>query len=317
MPSELATLAWIATDEIPSEQAAEWLATNPSPDDIAYLQYTSGSTGKRKGTKITHANVMANSRMIAQAANHDDTLVGVSWLPPEHDMGLVGSILQPLAVGGQITLMAPFSFLRSPISWLNVISAIKATSCPAPNFAYRRCAQIPPARIPGSLDLSSWRVAYCGAEPIQNNTLCEFARVFAPYGFRKKTFYPCYGLAEGTLILTGSDVSETYRTLPAPDISGTATEREWVSCGRPIPPGEALVVDPDTRCVLAEGKIGEIWAQGPHISPGYWGRENDDTFGNRLADGQGPFLRTGDLGFLNTGELFVTGRTSDIIIMRG
>ncbi|HSK79411.1 MAG TPA: amino acid adenylation domain-containing protein, partial [Thermoanaerobaculia bacterium] len=301
-------------EQIPELASALWLDTETLDDDahdversgeIAFLQYTSGSTGNPKGVVVTHANLLHNEERIRQAFGQTPDSVVVSWLPPYHDMGLIGGLLQPLYVGASCILMPPVAFLQKPLRWLAAISRYRGTTSGGPNFAYDLCVQrVTPAEIE-SLDLSSWEVAFNGAEPVRTETLRRFAAAFGPCGFRKESFVPCYGLAEATLLVTAGR-------------AGTAADRP-VRCG-PLPSGdEVAVVDPVSGEPCAAGVEGEIWVRGPSVAAGYWNRpeESRETFGASLADGQGPFLRTGDLGFVTDGELAVSGRLKDLIILRG
>jgi amino acid adenylation domain-containing protein len=296
---ELGGLRWIATDSLSGGEAP---APEPDPESIAFLQYTSGSTAAPKGVMITHANLLHNERMIGAAFDMDESAVVVGWLPLYHDMGLIGNVLQPLHAGGRCVLMSPVAFLQRPLRWLEAIGRYRGTVSGGPNFAYELCARKAGPEAPTGLDLASWRVAFNGAEPVRASTLERFAEAFAPYGFRKEAFYPCYGLAEATLFVTGG--------------YGSRVEKGRVSCGRAWMGQRVVTVDPESG---EERPEGEIWIYGPSVARGYW--ENDEAtardFNAFLPTGEGPFLRTGDLGFLDGGELFVTGRLKDLIILRG
>ncbi|MBV6625896.1 MAG: fatty acyl-AMP ligase [Rivularia sp. (in: Bacteria)] len=327
---EINGLQWLGTDELDRNSASKWCKPSVKSDDIAFLQYTSGSTGNPKGVMISHGNLLDNLRIIHECFGHTPTSQGVIWLPPYHDMGLIGGILQPIYGGFPVTLMPSVAFLQKPIRWLQVISDCKATTSGAPNFAYELCVdKVKPEQL-ASLDLSSWEVAFTGAEPIRSETLERFAKTFACCGFRKEAFYPCYGMAETTLIVSGGEKRELPITCKIEDIaleqnlvvkvdSLREGSREIVSCGR-IPDGvSAVVVNPDLTCCSCQ-EVGEIWVRGDSVAKGYWNLEEETqkTFHAYLADtGEGPFLRTGDLGFLQDGELYVTGRLKDLIIIRG
>jgi acyl-CoA synthetase (AMP-forming)/AMP-acid ligase II len=300
----LARLRWLATDEL--VETGGFRAPRLAPDRIAFLQYTSGSTGAPKGVKLTHANLVDNSEAIRRAHGYSRDSRMVTWLPPYHDMGLIGSILQPVFTGFPCVTMSPVSFLLRPVRWLQAISTTRATTSGAPNFAFDLAARRVSAEQRASLDLSSWELAYCGAEPVRRETLRRFADSFRECGFRAQAFYPCYGLAEATLIVSGGK----QRDLAASTV---------VSLGPSVTSGEIAIVDPRTRARLADGIEGEIWLRGPSVAAGYWNRpvESQAVFGARLASGDGPFVRTGDLGFLQRGELFVTGRLKELIIIRG
>ncbi|MDI1443036.1 MupA/Atu3671 family FMN-dependent luciferase-like monooxygenase [Polyangium sp. 6x1] len=328
---ELAELVWIAVDALPPSSADAFHPVAIGAETIAILQYTSGSTGAPKGVVLTHANVLHNERLIQRGFGHDaQSTAVVGWLPLFHDMGLIGNVLQPLYHGIPCILMSPIAFLQRPQRWLEAISRYGASTSGGPNFAYELCARKVPNEVLERLDLRSWKVAFNGAEPLQADTLRRFAERFAPCGFRPEAFYPCYGLAEATLFVAGARPSEgaRTRTLDAAALAqGRAVEvasahpeaRAMVSSGWLGEGMRAVIVDPHTREPRAEGGVGEIWLEGPSVASGYWGRDEETaaTFDARLASGEGPFLRTGDLGFLAEGELFVTGRQKDLIILRG
>lgn len=332
-PSEpwLAGLPWIVTDHIETGSADGYARPVVDPDDLAFLQFTSGSTSAPKGVMVRHANAIANARALRAAFQlqpHDKL---VSWLPMYHDMGLIGSAITPLVCGGEGVLMSPLTFLRRPIRWLSAISEHRATIGVAPDFAYALCARrITPEQREG-LDLSRWRVALTGAEPVRPATLDDFARAFADCGFRRQAFAPSYGLAESTLMVTAADGEERpvigsfdQRSLEhgvAKRVPPTAARgRSIVSCGRPLGVDALLVVDPSSQRPLPEDRIGEIWVAGRSVAAGYW-RQPDVTrevFGARPRGDGGPrFLRTGDLGFLHEGQLYVTGRLKDLIVIHG
>jgi acyl-CoA synthetase (AMP-forming)/AMP-acid ligase II len=256
--------------------------------------------------------------------------VVVSWLPLNHDMGLIGMLLQPLYVGFHAVLMSPLHFAQRPVRWLEAISRFHATTSGAPNFAYDLCVRKTTPERRETLDLTSWDLAYSGSEPVCHDTIDAFARAFADCGFRRESFYPCYGLAEATLIVSGGrkrdppvirDFSarglEEHRVMPAGD--GDLVRR-LVGCGRTMPGEEILIVDPDSRRPCSDAEVGEIWVRGPNVAQGYWSQpeETRRVFRAQLADsGDGPFLRTGDLGFLRDGELFIVARVKDLIIIDG
>ena len=282
-------------------------------DDIALLQYTSGSTGTPKGVIITHDNILRNVAMLADAFALTPDDVGVSWVPPYHDMGLIGAIIAPLVVGYPSVLVPPLAFMRRPLTWLKAVSRFRATFSGAPNFAYALCvAKLAPEHA-ADLDLSAWRIAVNGGEPVRQTTLDDFARAFAPYGFRETSFRPCYGLAEATLLVSGLPVADVPATVSPSDNAGAVV----VGCGTPPPAVRVVVADPETRVPLGEDSIGEIWVASPSNARGYWGRSDDDTFRAVLANGDGPYLRTGDMGFLRQGQVFVTGRCKELIIVDG
>jgi acyl-CoA synthetase (AMP-forming)/AMP-acid ligase II len=324
----LAALPWLATDGVPHEIAGAWRRPEMSPDHVALLQYTSGSTATPKGVIVTHGNLFENERMICEAFEHRPSSVGVSWLPVFHDMGLMGHILQPVYLGAHNVLLSPLAFLQRPHRWLQAISDYGATTSGAPNFAFELCARRVTAEQRESIDLGTWRVAYCGAEPISPDTLERFAQAFAPCGFRRAALYPCYGMAEATLIVSGGRAAEPPVHLDVdPDALGRnevhppadGAGRRLVGCGRALLAETITIVDPETGAPCAAGRVGEIWVAGTHVATGYWElpEETAYTFGGRLAGHDGTFLRTGDLGFVHEGELYVTGRLKDVIIVRG
>ena len=311
-PAELGSLRWIATDEVPGDLAVGWREPRTDRSSLAFLQYTSGSTSTPKGVMVSHGNLLANEETIRLAFGQSEESVIVGWLPLYHDMGLIGNVLQPLYVGAPCVLMSPLAFLQSPARWLRTVSRYRATTSGGPNFAYEFCAQRISEEARRELDLSSWRVAFNGAEPVRADTLDRFAAAFAPCGFRREAFYPCYGLAEATLFVSGGE----HQARP---VVREREGRPLVGCGRPWGGQRIAAVSRETLAPCAEGEVGEIWVAGPTVTPGYWGRPEatEETFGARLAGGEGPFLRTGDLGFLAAGELFVTGRIKDLVIVRG
>ncbi len=280
---------------------------------VAMIQYTSGSTSEPRGVALTHANILFNSAAIGEHFEHHEEMSGVSWLPPYHDMGLIGGILQPMYAGFQVFLLSPTTFLHRPLFWLQLISRTGAWTSGGPNFAYEYCVERSSPRQMEGLDLSSWGLAFCGAEPIRASTLRRFARAFEPCGFRASAFYPCYGLAEATLMVTGGRSLAGARVREHDD-------RTVVSSGRVIAGQQVAIVDPSTRRSLPDGEVGEIWVRGPSVAPGYWEQpvESAATFDAVLADtGEDDYLRTGDLGFRADGELFVTGRVKELIIIAG
>jgi 8-amino-7-oxononanoate synthase len=327
----LKQLTWLATCHVPPDSEQEWTMPDVHGDTLAFLQYTSGSTGAPKGVVLSHANLVHNSALISYSFEHTRSGTGVFWLPSYHDMGLIGGILQPLYVGRPNVLISPMSFLQKPYRWLSAITRFHGTTSGGPNFAYDLCVRKITPEQRKTLDLSTWRVAFNGAEPVRAETLDAFAEAFAPCGFRREAFFSCFGLAEATLIVSGGYVREApvVRTFDAaglarrelidadPDDDGV---RALVGCGRNLPDQKIVTADPDTLVQCPPGRIGEVWVWGPSVAQGYW-REpeaTERTFRARLKDtGEGPFLRTGDLGFLQDGELFITGRLKDLIIVHG
>ncbi|MFO1518604.1 MAG: SDR family NAD(P)-dependent oxidoreductase [bacterium] len=328
---DLAALPWVGTDGIEGGVEAEWKLPSLSPNSLAFLQYTSGSTGVPKGVMLSHGNLLHNLKLIQGAFGVTPQSMGVSWLPPYHDMGLIGGILEPLYAGAATILMSPLDFLKKPLRWLRAVSRYRGTTSGGPNFAYEMCARKITAEEKEGLDLSSWQLAFSGAEPVRAETLDRFADAFASCGFDRRAFYPCYGLAEGTLIVSGGVKDEPpllrslnkkelekHRAREAREISQDSIL--LVSSGRNLPDQKIAIVDPQTLKACPEEEVGEIWVKGPSVAQGYWNRPDltREVFASFLAETkEGPFLRTGDLGFLKNGELFVTGRLKDLIIIRG
>ncbi|HWS54864.1 MAG TPA: condensation domain-containing protein, partial [Pyrinomonadaceae bacterium] len=329
----LKSLRWLASDAAAGEaDAAAWRMPELTRESLAFLQYTSGSTGAPKGVMLTHGNLLHNASVVYRAFSHTPDDKYISWLPTFHDMGLMAGVLQPLYGDLPAVLMSPLAFLQKPLRWLQAITRHRGTTSGGPNFAYDLCLRkITPAER-ASLDLSSWAVAFNGAEPVRHETLERFAEVFAPCGFRREALYPCYGLAEATLIVSGGRRSggyvvrkvdaralEDHRVVEAPEAEGVEV-RALVSSGRALCEQEVAIVRPDTLARCADGEVGEVWVSGPSVGQGYWNRpeESEPVFRARVAGtGEGPFLRTGDLGFVRDGELCVTGRHKDLIIIRG
>ena len=317
----------LCTDSVETARGDAFEGQRPEPSALAFLQYTSGSTGNPKGVMVTHANLIHNETVIKTACHHDDSTVFAGWLPMYHDMGLIGNIFQPLYLGVKSVLMSPMTFLVDPSVWLRAISKFRATTSGGPNFAYELCVhRVVPEEIEG-VDLSSWRIAFNGAEPVKAHVITAFIEKFAPYGFRAEAFYPCYGLAESTLFVTGGGPAEPVVTMavdPEALRQNKAVEQPGsptvlVGCGRTNMGQSVIIVDPDSLSVLPEGQVGEIWQSGASVTAGYWAKPDvtASTFGARTAAGDGPYMRTGDLGFLKNGQLFVSGRLKDLIIIRG
>ena len=325
-------LQWIATDSIATSAAAEYSMHECDPNDLAFLQYTSGSTGSPKGVVLSHGNIMDNCSKITGAFETGRHVVGMSWLPTYHDMGLVGGVLNPMFVGRPSYLMSPMMFLQKPIRWLKAISRYKVHVSGGPNFAYDLCTKKIGKEELDGIDLSSWGLAFNGAEPVRRRTLQKFVEKFGQCGFRSEAFYPCYGMAETTLIVTGgiraeppvircfdgSALDEGKVIAAAPDGD---RGRFVVGGGQTLPNEEILIVDPDTRAKLPHDQVGEIWISSGSVGQGYWNKPEvtAEIFHATLADDQSSpkYLRSGDLGFLHRNELFVTGRLKDMIIVRG
>jgi acyl-CoA synthetase (AMP-forming)/AMP-acid ligase II len=328
------TLRWIDTDESSKDTSSAQLWHRPevNSNDLAFLQYTSGSTGTPKGVMVSHQNLLHNSLLLQQLFQATQQSCMVSWLPPYHDMGLISGILQAVYTGFPLVFMSPATFLQHPFRWLQAISRYRATISGAPNFAYELCMRSITSEQQKMLDLSSWTIAFSGAEPVQAETLTRFTQKFAVNGLHLKSFMPAYGLAEATLVVTAtprhhlptmtafqsdglSQGQAIAVTPPAP------AARTLVGCGYTLGADQqVLIVDPTTQERCQPGQIGEIWLSGPSVAQGYWQQatETEYTFHAFLKDtGEGPFLRTEDLGFFHENELFIAGRIKDIIILNG
>ncbi|MDB4975616.1 MAG: LgrB-like linear gramicidin synthetase subunit protein [Myxococcaceae bacterium] len=326
--SALAQLEWIATDEL--EPARASLPDLPA-EALALLQYTSGSTSEPKGVMLTHSHLFANLRALELWGKPTAEDRQVSWLPPYHDMGLIGGLLLPLSVGAELTLLSPGAFMQRPLRWLQTISSRRATISGGPNFAYELCARRLTPQVIEQLDLSPWRVAFCGAERVRGETLRSFAELLAPSGFRSSSFAPCYGLAEATLAVSLGPLGRppiTRHVASAALAEGRvesaaphARSVELVGCGPAVDGCSILIVDPELARRKPDGEVGEIWVRSPSVAAGYWNAPalSEQTFQARLSGSpeSPPYLRTGDLGYLSRGELFVTGRIKDLLILRG
>ncbi|BAZ43872.1 amino acid adenylation domain protein [Chondrocystis sp. NIES-4102] len=320
-------LQWLATDDLTGIDG-NWRKPVVDRETIAFLQYTSGSTGTPKGVMVTHGNLLHNGAMTYRWMKHSPQSKFISWLPIYHDMGLVGGIIQPLYGGFPCVLMSPTAFLQRPYRWLQAISRYGGTTSGAPNFAYDLCVQKITDEQKATLDLSSWQVAFNGAEPIRYETLEGFTQAFAKCGFRREAFYPCYGMAEATLLVAGGDQETEYEFKRVDKLalaenrivaaSGESDSQVLVGCGRSIGDQEIIIVNPKTLIGCEDNQVGEIWVRGESVAKGYWQRveETQATFHAKGSDGE--YLRTGDLGFLDeAGELFITGRLKDLIVIRG
>ncbi|ARP81321.1 hypothetical protein CAL12_11035 [Bordetella genomosp. 8] len=317
-----------ATDEVDVRDAAAACGVPDTlppadPRDIAFLQYTSGSTADPKGVMVSHANLMANALAMHRGMGTRETDVCVSWLPLYHDMGLIGGVLEGLYLGTRVVLMSPKYFLERPLRWLEAIARHRGNFSGGPDFAYRLCVErIRPEQVRG-LDLSSWRIAFSGAEPVNPGTLEAFARLCAEARLPAAALYPCYGLAEATLFVTGGDHTKPpvctvfdEEALAAGQARPAARGRRLVACGAPAPGHRVAIVDPASSRRLPDGMQGEIWTNGPSIAGGYWGKA-EATQQSLVAHEGATWLRTGDLGFVHGGELYVNGRIKDLIIVRG
>lgn len=312
-----ADIDWLYAADLPQDPAAAGSAFQPPPisaDMTAVLQFTSGSTGNQKGVMVSHANIIHNCRMLQSVCGSGPQMRMVSWLPFFHDWGLVGCVMFPLYVGGTAAFFDPSDFLRRPRRWIEAISTGRATVSCAPNFAYQLATAT--ATEPGpALDLSHWRLAMIGAEPVREDTITGFAKAFEPFGFSADALFPSYGLAENTLIVSGGTPGAGFVSA-AP----TGETKRWVGSGRPLLEQRLCITDTATGLPCAEGEVGEVWLSGPSVTRGYWGRDaaTRATFQAELADGSpGTWMQTGDLGFVRGGELFICGRLKDVVIKAG
>lgn len=332
---EINNLTWIATDSKELTEYEDYKEIHIAAGETAFLQYTSGSTGSPKGVVVSHSNLIHNSSLIKNAFRiRSGEIEVVLWLPFYHDMGLIGGVLQPVFSGVHTNLISPISFLSWPLKWLQIISSIKdkPVISGGPNFAFELCLRkLSPEQI-DSLDLRRWNIAFTAAEPIRAQTIENFSKAFEPAGFRKEAFFPCYGMAETTLLVTGKSYTEApvietfdkkslHGKTPDKNPEGEESAVKLVGCGKAVGDLDLIIVDPDTRSECANGEIGEIWIKGASIANGYWKKKDEtrNTFHAFTSDKkQGPYLRSGDLGFLDkNNELFVTGRLKDLIIIRG
>ncbi len=314
----------LCVDTLDAGQAEDWQAVELEDDDIAFLQYTSGSTALPKGVQVSHGNLVANELLIRRGfgidLNPDDVIV--SWLPLYHDMGLIGGLLQPIFSGVPCVLMSPAYFLARPVRWLEAISEYGGTISGGPDFAYRLCSERVSESALERLDLSRWRVAYSGSEPIRLDTLEGFAEKFGASGFCRDNFLASYGLAEATLFVAGGVRGRGIPALRLDDQALAQNRAEpgqgsaMMSCGFSQPEHAVLVMDPQQLSELPDNRIGEVWAAGPSIAHGYW--RNPEASAKTFVQHAGrTWLRTGDLGFMRDGELFITGRLKDLLIVRG
>jgi len=329
---QLFKMTWLSPAMAPKKRAKNWRRPKVSPQDVAFLQYTSGSTSKPKGVRVTHSNLLDNLQHIERNFGHTTDSQGVIWLPPYHDMGLIGGILSPLFSGFPVTLMSPLDFIRRPARWLRAISDYKATTSGGPNFAYELALRRTSPEVAETLDLSSWDVAFNGAEPIRTETIENFSSRFAPSGFKTEAFHPCYGLAEATLIVSGAAKKEPVSTLTVDEDAlnedrvkkphSEEAARTLISCGAPMTGLDVVVVNPRTLRRLGGDQVGEILVRGNSVADGYWSnpkatREAFKVYLPKANGGAGPFMRTGDLGFMRDGQLYVCGRSKELIIVRG
>lgn len=339
MTLKLKNLSWMESDRVDLGLADSWQPPKIEANTLAFLQYTSGSTGQPKGVMVTHGNVLHNSEVIYKSFGHHDQTKILMWLPMFHDMGLIGGVMQPLFAGLPAVLMSPIALAQNPFLWLQALSKYQITTSGGPNFAYDLLCQKITDEQRASLDLSHWEVAFTGAEPVRAETLGKFSQLYEPCGFKKEAFYPCYGMAEATLFITGIDAAE-YPTITYLDQTALTEDKvvvltseqpnakAVVSCGHTWLGDEVIIVNPETK-IQCEGdgasapstkRIGEIWVAGAGIGAGYYQREEqtEATFQATLADNPNKtYLRTGDLGFIKDGELYITGRIKDMMILWG
>lgn len=308
--NRLASVPWICTDTLEQGSEAAFVERTIAADHVAFLQYTSGSTGTPKGVMVTHANLMANQRSIQAIYGSSDSSVGVGWLPLIHDMGLIGNVLHPLFAGFPLIFMSPLHFMQRPARWLRAIAKYRATHSGGPNFSYDLCSEKIALDDVAGLDLSCWRVAFNGAEPVRESTIRRFHDKFAALGLDPQAHKAVYGLAEATLIVSG-----TRDNLPPVADSETGT----MSSGTAQPCDVVAAVDPERQVEVPEGAEGEIWVSGPSVAAGYWNRaeETRETFHATLPGSPRRYLRTGDTGFIRNGAVHITGRIKDIVIVRG
>lgn len=333
-PTGLRTLQWLNTDDpldvVPDDSRPD----NPRGDELAYLQYTSGSTASPKGVMITHTNLLANCDAVRRVMGVTPDDVFVSWLPMFHDMGLVCKVLLPLYVGARSVLMSPLSFLQQPARWLQAISRHRGTISVGPNFAFELCIRKIDGQSRNKLDLRSWSLAGSGSEPVRQRTLARFSEAFRPCGFNSAAFFPAYGLAEATLVVSANPREtpphhcnihmgelERGRIVALADNADKPEPRvSLVSCGQAVADTRIVIADPETHELCPPNQVGEVWVSGPGVARGYWRRpdESREAFHAYLSDtGAGPFLRTGDLGFVHNTELYLVGRLKDLIILEG
>ena len=330
VPMDLGPRTWLRVADILDGGAAQWQPPTLAPDSIAYLQYSSGSTGDPKGVMVSHGNLVHNLRMMAEAFGHDPKRTKiVTWLPLFHDMGLIGNVLEAAYLGVTCVLLSSTSFLKRPILWLQAIDRYRATFSGAPNFAYELCVRRITEAERETLDLSGWEVAFNGSEPVRAEVVDAFSERFTPQGFRREAFYPCYGLAEATLFVSGRGRSIAPTSLrfdrfllerDRAVVSEDPSARVLVNCGHEWSGQKIIIVDPERLTPVPQGQIGEIWVSGASVAKGYWCQQaaSAQSFVTTLDGvGEGNYVRSGDLGLLHDGELYLTGRLKDLIVIHG
>lgn len=331
---DFAALTWVTREAVKSGGGHSLQMPVITPKSTAFIQYTSGSTNTPKGVIISYRNLSFNAHAIRQTRLYElsDESIALNWAPLFHDMGLLVSVFQTVIDGTKSLMMSPIMFMQNPASWLRGIQKYKVTASGAPNFAYELCIHKIPVEKCEGLDLSTWKLAYNSAEPVRAETQSAFAEKFAPFGFRPEAFAPCYGLAEATLevsaytgepktvtLTINRNAFEEGKVTPA-ESKGEKDTLTMVSSGAPLADIQVAIVDPNSKKRRAADEVGEVWISGGNIAEGYWNRPEDTkhTFGAHIVETQeGPFLRTGDLGFLHNGHLYITGRLKDLLIVRG
>lgn len=321
----------VAVDVPANPVEQKWLRPELNPDDLAMLQYTSASTGNPKGVMVTQENLVKNCAAIYHWLGEHPARKGCIWLPPYHDMGLLGGIMQPLYAGFPLVFMSPMHFVQKPLRWLKALSDHRLTTTGAPNFALQLCVdEVSEEDIEkANLDLSCVREIFCGSEPINPQTVAAFEKKYREYGLSKTALNPCYGLAEATLFVSGKPALHSLKTstfsMQNIDMGkvespvNLSDERNIVSCGLAGKELDIRIVNPETHELLTENNVGEVWISGPSIAKGYWRQKEltETAFGNTIEGIDGSFYRTGDLGFFSTNELYITGRIKEVVIIRG
>ncbi|MBK9358134.1 MAG: AMP-binding protein [Bacteroidales bacterium] len=329
---ELNGLKWLTVEDCLPDENNLWLNQEaPQPSDVALLQYTSGSTGKPKGVMVTHRNILRNAMFIRKSFSLSRKSVSVTWLPSFHDMGLIDGIIEPVFNGCPGIVIPPVAFIQKPMRWLKAISKYKGTHGGAPNFAFDHCVEGIPIEEREGLDLSSLSTLYCGAEPIRESTFTRFIETYKAHGFKTSMLYPCYGMAETTLIISGPSAGRgpVYLCISANALEQNKVQkasendqdaRYLVGVGYPWLDTEVKIVNPETLILCNDDEVGEIWVSGSIVTAGYWNKvtETKESFAATIGgDLSVKYLRTGDLGFFDQGELYITGRLKDMIILQG